>query len=42
MRIGNKPAAERAMVRARQTLKVEPNSQLEEEFSRLLAAVRGK
>ena len=42
LRIGNKPAAERAMARARQTLKVEPNSQLEEEFSRLLATVRGK
>jgi hypothetical protein len=42
LRIGNRPAAERAMARARQTLKVEPNSQLEEEFSRLLATVRGR
>jgi len=42
VRLGNKPAAERALVRARQTLKFEPNSQLDEDYFRLLAAVRGK
>ena len=42
IRLGNKPAAERALVRARQTLKFEPNSQLDEDYARLLAAVRGK
>jgi hypothetical protein len=42
VRLGNKPAAERALVRARQTLKFEPNSQLDEDYVRLLAAVRGK
>ena len=42
VRLGNKPAAERALVRARQTLKFEPNSQLDEDYLRLLAAVRGK
>ena len=42
IRLGNKPAAERALVRARQTLKFEPNSQLDEDYLRLLAAVRGK
>jgi hypothetical protein len=42
MQAGDKPGAERAITRARQTLKVEPNSQLESEFARLLASVRGK
>jgi hypothetical protein len=42
VRLGNKPAAERALVRARQTLKFEPNSQLDEDYVRLLAAVRGR
>ncbi len=42
VRLGHKPAAERALVRARQTLKFEPNSQLDEDYLRLLAAVRGK
>ena len=42
VRLGHKPAAERALVRARQTLKFEPNSQLDEDYFRLLAAVRGK
>jgi hypothetical protein len=42
IRLGNKPAAERALVRARQTLKFEPNSQLDEDYVRLLAAVRGR
>jgi hypothetical protein len=42
VRLGNKPAAERALARARQTLKFEPNSQLDEDYVRLLAAVRGK
>jgi hypothetical protein len=41
VRLGHKPAAERALVRARQTLKFEPNSQLDEDYVRLLAAVRG-
>jgi hypothetical protein len=42
LRAGDKPGAERAITRARQALKVEPNSQLESEFGRLLASVRGK
>lgn len=42
VQLGDKPAAERAIARARQTLKVEPNSQLESELARLLEAVRGK
>ncbi len=42
VRLGNKPAAERALARARQTLKFEPNSQLDEDYLRLLATVRGK
>ena len=42
VRLGNKPAAERALARARQTLKFEPNSQLDEDYVRLLAVVRGK
>ena len=37
---GDKAGAERALTRARQTLKIEPNSQLESEFDRLLSAVR--
>ncbi|PHX85029.1 MAG: hypothetical protein CK538_08970 [Opitutia bacterium] len=41
VRLGHKPAAERALVRARQALKFEPNSQLDEDYLRLLAAVRG-
>ncbi len=42
VQLGDKPAAERALARARQTLKVEPNSQLESEFARVLETVRGK
>ncbi len=42
MRTGEKAGAERAITRARQVLKVEPNSQLENEFARLLSSVRGK
>ncbi|MBC7367459.1 MAG: hypothetical protein H7343_11730 [Undibacterium sp.] len=42
VQLGDKPAADRAIARARQTLKVEANSQLESEFARLLETVRGK
>jgi len=42
VRVGDRPAAERAMAQARRFLKVEPNSQLEEEFADLQRSVRGK
>ncbi len=42
VQLGDKPGAERAVARARQTLRVESNSQLESEFARLLETVRGK
>jgi hypothetical protein len=42
MRLGDRVSAQQAVLRARQTLKVEPKSQLEEEFLKLQAGVRGK
>ncbi len=42
MRLGDRAAAQQAVLRARQILTVEPKSQLEEEFSKLQASVRGK
>jgi len=42
MRTNEKPAAQSAVLRARQTLRVEPNSQLAEELAKLEALVRGK
>lgn len=42
MRLGDRTSAQQAVLRARQTLKVEPRSQLEEEFTKLQATVRGK
>ena len=42
VRVGDKPAAERAITQARRFLKAEPNSQLEEDFSKLQRLVRGK
>ena len=42
LRLGDRVAAQQAVLRARQILAVEPKSQLEEEFSKLQATVRAK